>query len=542
MKKIIFVLLSLLMLSALAVGINAGTDYIKPNPPVTVEITTPTVDGNITKTEGWSAPVYMNEDTMEYCVKNRPLNIFGEVYFALDWRGFYLAADITENVSAYAPDSNPPTIGVPMTAGLVYADDKDGNGQNGDCFSIGIDVLDIMRTNPGVDVGERYTVGPNYSIYIYEDGSFRVYGFDDNGEVTDITREVVIEGSATVVGWCFEILIPWQKIVDDIEFLTRHKSKPEIEDIISDGAIVRVGAEYYDRWTRSETGVAVLYNRYYTAEEYAEDNLWDFGVKRPEHLGIELNVSNTCKNMGEHSWSDWIRIKEPTYFEKGKDVSLCNRCGDVMYRDMDVLEYRNTFTDVKGGSWYAEGVKYCVMMGYMNGMNKYSFEPNSMLTREQCVLILSNLFDVDTTRYKNKDSGFKDVPTGKWYSGAIAWSRESGIISGMSEDTFGRGQYIKRDAFARILYAAADHMGMPMKGRADLTKYVDYDKVQDWAYDELAWAVVNGIIISTKDDVLMLSPRDNVKRAQCATMLWQMGELYEKYDELGLIEDKWGLK
>ena len=83
------------------------------------------------------------------------------------------------------------------------------------------------------------------------------------------------------------------------------------------------------------------------------------------------------------------------------------------------------------------------------------------------------------------------------------------------------------DAFARLLYAAAERMGMPMEVRADLSGYVDLKKLPDWAYDEMSWAVASGIIVSTKDDVLMLSPRDDVKRAQCATMLWQMGLLYE---------------
>ena len=527
MKKIIFLIISVLMLSALPLCINAGSDYIIPNPAVTVEITSPMVDGNITKSEGWSEPVYMNEDTMEYLSKHRPLNIFGEVYFALDWQGFYVAADIKENISSYAPDTNPPDISEPMTAGLVYADDNVGDGRKGDCFRIGIDVLDIMRTNPGVEEGERYYLGPNYGIYIYGDGSLRMYGYDKIDSCTDITDKILIEGRADAEGWSFEVFIPWQVIIDDIERFTGQRERPCVEDILADGAVLRAGAEYNDRWILTGTGEAVLYNSYYTAEEYAEDKYWEFGVKKPEHLGIELNVSNTCKYSSSHRWSDWICIKEPTYFEKGRDASICNRCGKLMYRSTDVLEYHNTFTDVKLSSWYAEGVEYCVKHGYMSGMSRLNFEPNSMLTREQCVLILANLLEVDTSSYKNNRSGFSDVPKGKWYSGAIAWAKQSGIVSGMSEDIFGLGQNIKRDAFARLLYAAAERMGMPMEKRADLGNYSDRADLPAWAYEEMSWAVANGIILSTKEDVLMLSPRDDVKRAQCATMLWKMGVLYE---------------
>ncbi|MBQ4602199.1 MAG: S-layer homology domain-containing protein [Clostridia bacterium] len=539
MKKIIFLLLSLVMFTALAVGINAGTDYIKPNPPITVEITTPTVDGNITKTEGWSAPIYMNEDTLNYRYRDKPLTIWAEVRFAMDMSGVYFCADIYDGISVHDPNGSE----VPTDNGFVPSIEYWTGALIGDKFTMNLDPLGIINSlgpMAGTDVV------PAYSVRMLEGGQLIVDSLYDRPNETLDTFKA--ECRVTENGWCFEVFIGWDEIIEDFNDII--KDYPEytngditldINDIICDTSLIKAGCIYEDWYYDDPENYPEVYNVYTTASETRIDGRPGYGAIREvgsDSLGIDINFRLPC-SKGGHRWSDWIRIKEPTYFEKGRDCSLCNRCGDVIYRDVDILEYRNTFTDVKGGSWYAEGVKYCVMKGYMSGMNKFRFEPNSMLTREQCVLILANLFDVDTAKYKNKDSGFKDVPTGKWYSGAIAWSKQSGIISGMSEDTFGRGQYIKRDAFARILYVAADHMGMPMKGRADLSRYVDYNKVQDWAYDELAWAVVNGIITSTKDDVLMLSPRDEVKRSQCATMLWQMGELYDKYLEMGLIEDKW---
>ncbi len=534
-----FILIFVLMLSALAIGINAGTDYIKPNPPITVEITTPTVDGNITLTEGWSAPVYMNEDTLNYRYRDKPLTMWAEVRFAMDMSGFYFCADIYDGISVHDPNGSE----VPTDNGFVPSVEYWTGALIGDKFTMNLDPLGIINSlgpMAGTDVV------PAYSVRMLEGGQLIVDSLYDRPNETLDTFKA--ECRVTENGWCFEVFIGWDEIIEDFNDII--KDYPEytngditldINDIICDTSLIKAGCIYEDWYYDDPENYPEVYNVYTTASETRIDGRPGYGAIREvgsDSLGIDINFRLPC-SKGGHRWSDWIRIKEPTYFEKGRDCSLCNRCGDVIYRDVDILEYRNTFTDVKGGSWYAEGVKYCVMKGYMSGMNKFRFEPNSMLTREQCVLILANLFDVDTAKYKNKDSGFKDVPTGKWYSGAIAWSKQSGIISGMSEDTFGRGQYIKRDAFARILYVAADHMGMPMKGRADLSRYVDYNKVQDWAYDELAWAVVNGIITSTKDDVLMLSPRDEVKRSQCATMLWQMGELYDKYLEMGLIEDKW---
>ncbi len=524
MKRIISLLLITAMLvSVLGCYIYAGIDYIEPNPEITANITSPKVDGDITKTEGWSDPAYMNEDTLSYYYRKSVLNIFAEVYFAIDGQGFYYAADIRENINNYAPGSDSYDPSDSMMPGLVYSDfDSNRVARDGDCFSIGIDVLDIMRTNPGADISERYQVSPNYGIYIYEDGKLRMFGFDPNGSSTDITDKVSLNGFATDGGWCFEAFIPWQIIIDDIEWCTKQKESPKVQDIINDGSVIRACAGYHDVRLADGGERKIVYNKYATTSDTKYQR-----VSYPHTQGIKINISNTCKYSGPHRWSEWIGIKDATYFLKGREASICNRCGKIIYRDVDILEYRNSFADVKDGSWYAEGVKYCVMKGYMNGMSDTCFAPNSMLTREQCVLILANLLDVDTSRYMYRNSGFKDVPTGRWYSGAVTWAKLNGIVSGMSEDTFGRGQYIKRDAFARLLYATAECMGMPMEVRADLSNYVDYADLPSWANEEMSWAVASNIILSTKDDILMLSPRDNVKRAQCATMLWQMGLLYE---------------
>ncbi len=528
MKKIILIIVSMFMFCALAVGINAGTDYIKPNPPVTVEITTPILDGNITKTEGWSTPVYMNEDTLNYRYRDKPLTMWAEVRFAMDISGFYFCADIYDGVSIHDPNG----FEIPTDNSFVSSVESWTGALIGDKFTMNLDPLGIINSlgpMAGTDVV------PAYSVRMLEDGQILVDSqYDYEYETLDAVKA---EGRITENGWCFEVFIGWNEIIEDFNKII--KDYPEytngdivldINDIICDTSLIKAGCLYQDWYYEDPENYPEYYNAYTTAPETCIDGKPGYGVIREvgsDSLGIDIKFSLPC-SKGGHRWSDWIRVTEPTYFEKGRDLSICNRCGAVMYRDVDILEYRNTFADVKDGSWYAEGVKYCVMKGYMCGMSPIYFEPNSMLTREQCVLILANLFDIDTSKYKNMYSGFKDVPTGKWYSGAVTWAKNSGIVSGMSEDIFGTGQHIKRDAFARLLYAAAERMGMPMQVRADLSNYADHNKLPSWAYEEMSWAVASGIIESTKNDVLMLSPRDEVKRAQCATMLWQMGLLYEK--------------
>lgn len=527
MKKCIFVILSVLFtVCMLSFCINAAADHVTPNERIILSVDSPTVDGNITKTEGWSEPAYMNEDTLLYDDKKLPLNIFAEVYFAVDSEGFYFAADITENIRAYSPGAViPEWSDKEVEAGLVYSSyhEIDGYREDGDCFSLGIDVMDILR-----EYGEpqsSYRRCPKYNIYIYSDGSLKMFSYDRFGD-SDITDRVLLKGAATEEGWRFEAWLPWSLIREDMLYCAGTDIVIP-EDIVTDGTLIRVGACYTDMWLCTENGHKEWYNQYYTDDGYNVSNAWRNGVSNPENLGIRMTVSDICQGRG-HKWSDWVVKYRPTYITEGQQISVCRLCGDYRLKAIPVIEYVNTYTDVREAAWYAEGVAYCVKHSYMGGMGNNRFSPNTALTREQCVVVLANVLDVELSQYRGIPSGFDDVPLNHWYSAAVTWAAKAGYVKGMSENIFGTGQKIQRAAFARLIYFAAQELGADMTVRADLTQYVDHDRIPLWAYDQISWAVGSNIIISIKDDVLMMSPYTELKRAQCATMLWQMGLMLEE--------------
>ncbi|MBR4882043.1 MAG: S-layer homology domain-containing protein, partial [Clostridia bacterium] len=488
MKKIIFILLSLLMLSAMAVGINAGTDYIIPNSPVTVEISTPTVDGNITKTEGWSEAVYMNEDTLSYLIKDKPLTIWAEVYFAVDRGGFYFAANVIEGQSSFKPDYEYDISDLSSNIAFSAVTSEGEYKDNGDLFCLGIDPLGFILDN-GYVADSHFA--PVYKVAFYEDGRFRMFRNSDEPNITD---QVILEGNVTDDGWRFEAWIPWNLIIEDVSYHTFNNHMPLTHDeIVKNGSLIRVGATYVDRYIDTD-GRINRYNSYNTSPEYYRDggtpgyNFKD--VEHVEALGIELLISDTCRGNG-HRWSDWVVKIRPTFIDEGEEYSVCRLCGEYRYRTVPVVEYVNVYPDVKDASWYAEAVEYCVKHNYMGGMGNNHFSPNTALTREQCVVMLANIMRVNTRAYREVPSGFDDVPLNNWYSGAVAWAVEMGYVKGMSENTFGTGQKIQRAAFARLIYLVARDLGADMKVRADLTEYADHDKLPEWAYEQISWAVGN---------------------------------------------------
>lgn len=179
------------------------------------------------------------------------------------------------------------------------------------------------------------------------------------------------------------------------------------------------------------------------------------------------------------------------------------------------------FADVKRKSWYEDSVEYCQMMGYMNGVGDRIFDPNGKITREQFVMILANIKDNSTIGYKETPSGFDDVPTGRWYSGAVTWAVERGYVSGISANKFGLGRAITRAELAVMLYRCLGYQFEIEELNVDalLSAYTDYAKVADWAKEGVAWAISKSIITSASSSALVINPNGTATRAQAARMI-----------------------
>ncbi|MBR6513562.1 MAG: S-layer homology domain-containing protein [Clostridia bacterium] len=237
-----------------------------------------------------------------------------------------------------------------------------------------------------------------------------------------------------------------------------------------------------------------------------------------------------------HTAGDWVEVKAPTETTEGLCEQRCKVCNVVLAsQTIPVIgqEFVNVFVDVKGGAWYYDSVIYAVSNGYMNGMSKTVFSPNSNITREQFVLILANMAGVNTDEYKTVESGFDDVPTGQWYSGAVAWSVKSGYVSGLSKTRFGRGQSIQRGALARLLFVYAEKNGINTSGRADLSGFGDAAELDKsgnlWMKEPVEWAVKSGIISGMNvNGVNCINPKGTATRAQVARMLMAFDSFCEK--------------
>ena len=113
-----------------------------------------------------------------------------------------------------------------------------------------------------------------------------------------------------------------------------------------------------------------------------------------------------------------------------------------------------------------------------------------------------------------------DVPDGAWYTDAVTWAAENGVVSGIGGSRFDPSGFVTREQTAEILYNYAHNKGYDVSARADLTAFPDAASVSGWAEEALSWANAAGLINGTvRDGQTILDPQGSASRAQVAMIL-----------------------
>ncbi len=172
------------------------------------------------------------------------------------------------------------------------------------------------------------------------------------------------------------------------------------------------------------------------------------------------------------------------------------------------------FPDVTEGDWFYDAVRCAYENSLMDGVGDNLFAPNSETTRAQLVTILYRLAGEPEP---GGDSGFADVAAGTWYTDAVAWAAENGIVNGVSDTEFAPGDDITREQLAAILYRYAAYQGYDVSQRADLSGFGDAESISGYAQEALSWAHAQGLVLGFEDG--SLRPQGTASRAQIAAVL-----------------------
>lgn len=181
-------------------------------------------------------------------------------------------------------------------------------------------------------------------------------------------------------------------------------------------------------------------------------------------------------------------------------------------------EFKNPYTDIDG-HWAYEQILGVTKAGMFFGRTANTFVPEGKITRAEFVTVL---WQMSGKPAAISEASFDDVPEGSWFSAAIKWATEKGVIHGMSEDRFAPNTNITREMMAVMLYRYAVLTGRDTGAAGDLNAFHDGAAVSSWALTQLKWAVAEGIISGSAGKLL---PQDNATRAQAAVALYRYSGL-----------------
>lgn len=184
---------------------------------------------------------------------------------------------------------------------------------------------------------------------------------------------------------------------------------------------------------------------------------------------------------------------------------------DYMTSKAQPLCYDGVFDDVSGDSWYAEAAVYNQLGGIMIGVSGNMFAPDADVSRAMLATMLYRLAGSPAAGGK---APFSDVSESAWYSDAVKWAHERGIINGYPDGSFKPDATVSREDAAAMLYRYA---GSPAVSVGGLDGFPDAAAVSGYARAAMSWACGCGIITGYDDGCL--HPESFVTRAQMASII-----------------------
>ncbi len=166
------------------------------------------------------------------------------------------------------------------------------------------------------------------------------------------------------------------------------------------------------------------------------------------------------------------------------------------------------YLDVPADDGSAEAISRAAERGYMNGVGGGLFAPKETMTRGMLAAVLHRMAGEPKP---TGSSRYSDVADGRYYSDAVIWTTERGIL--WSWGRFEPQRPVTRELMAATLWRMR---GEPEADTEALSAFTDASQVSTWARIAMAWAIEKGVI---SGDHGCLSPKTAVTRAEAACIL-----------------------
>ena len=231
-----------------------------------------------------------------------------------------------------------------------------------------------------------------------------------------------------------------------------------------------------------------------------------------------------------HPTTEVVNAKPATCAEDGYTGDLvCTVCGVAIGQE-EVIPANcpgARFTDLPDvGNWAHGVIGYAVTHDLFRGTSETTFEPETAMDRAMLVTVLWRLAGQPAS---SATVPFTDVSAKGYYADALAWAFENGVVRGVTETTFEPESVVTREQITAILFRYAGQRSYDISAHDELTGFSDAASVKSYAKDAISWAVAVKPIQGTNNGAgVVLDPEGSATRAQVATLLMRFVESLTK--------------
>lgn len=178
-----------------------------------------------------------------------------------------------------------------------------------------------------------------------------------------------------------------------------------------------------------------------------------------------------------------------------------------------------TFADLTSTHWAYENVMKLKELGIINGVGDNKFDPSGKVTREQFLKMLVEAAELETGVV---DTKFDDVDKNSWYAPYVSAGVNAGLINGITAETFGVGDEIRRQDMAVMIVRILKSKNITLTQTSEV--FDDDNNISDYAKDAV-YMVRDAGIVQGYDN--KFNPKDTLTRAEAATVIVKLLDILQ---------------
>ena len=251
-------------------------------------------------------------------------------------------------------------------------------------------------------------------------------------------------------------------------------------------------------------------------------------------ITVRASASGTASGGGSFVKGDTVTVKAKPAAGKSfvgwynvKEKRVCKTTtykftvtGD---RTVYAMFLGDKYIDVPKDAWYRSDVLTATKRGYINGVTRLTFAPDTPMSRAMAVTVFSRLDGADTA--KAAKAPYLDVNAAAWYSGAINWAYQNGVIHMTKNKKYRPEDDMTREEFITLAMRYLESKGLTAKGK-NLT-FKDKSQIGSVALPYMKRAYAMGLIEG--DTSGRIRPKDILPRSEAVAILMRVSKYMKQH-------------